>query len=243
MKILITMVGEGARFKRIGIGSPKHEIIAKDRSLFEWSMDSLEDFFDEEFIFIVREGLYSESFICGKCKELGIRKFKLIKTSKLTDGQASTVMLADGFVSDDEAICIYNIDTYVEKGSILKDQLSSDYSGFIHVFKADGDKWSFVKVNESNSVVEIAEKRRISDLATIGFYYFSSWDLFKKCYCMEGNKVKLDMGEIYVAPLYMYLLNNNLKVGISDISSDRVHILGTPEDLYQFDKDWRWRNL
>ena len=55
MKIIITMAGEGSRFKKIGIKKSKYEIVARDKTLFEWSMLSLSDFFSEEFIFIVKK--------------------------------------------------------------------------------------------------------------------------------------------------------------------------------------------
>ena len=47
MKIIITMAGEGSRFKKIGIKKSKYEIVARDKTLFEWSMLSLSDFFQK----------------------------------------------------------------------------------------------------------------------------------------------------------------------------------------------------
>ncbi len=45
MKVIITMAGLGSRFKAIGIEKPKYQIVANGKSLYEWSMLSLEDFF------------------------------------------------------------------------------------------------------------------------------------------------------------------------------------------------------
>ena len=94
MKIIITMAGEGSRFKKIGIKKSKYEIVARDKTLFEWSMLSLSDFFSEEFIFIVKKSDNSEEFIKEKCTSLGIEKYEVIEIDKLTEGQASTVMEA-----------------------------------------------------------------------------------------------------------------------------------------------------
>ena len=63
MKIIITMSGEGSRFRKKGFNKPKHEIEVNGRSLFEWSMLSLQTFFKEEFIFIVRKERYRRSFL------------------------------------------------------------------------------------------------------------------------------------------------------------------------------------
>ena len=43
-------------------------------------------------------------------------------------------------------------------------------------------------------------------------------------------------GEKYVAPLYNYLLEKGGEIFIADIPSERVHVLGTPEELEEFVK-------
>ena len=41
-------------------------------------------------------------------------------------------------------------------------------------------------------------------------------------------------GEKYIAPLYNYLIENGGEVYISNINPDKVHVLGTPEELEIF---------
>ena len=41
-------------------------------------------------------------------------------------------------------------------------------------------------------------------------------------------------GEKYVAPLYNHLLSRNGEIYISDINPQKVHVLGTPEELEAF---------
>ena len=47
MNIVVTMSGEGRRFKDIGFDIPKHEIEVKGKTLFEWAILSLTNFFDQ----------------------------------------------------------------------------------------------------------------------------------------------------------------------------------------------------
>ena len=51
MPVIITMAGMGSRFTREGYTVPKYKIFARGRTLFDWSMLSLADFFNEHFIF------------------------------------------------------------------------------------------------------------------------------------------------------------------------------------------------
>ena len=75
MKIIITMAGQGSRFKETGIECPKHEIVARDKTLFEWSVESLKDFFeDSQFIFITRDCDINKLMLL--CVKMGIKDFK-----------------------------------------------------------------------------------------------------------------------------------------------------------------------
>ena len=233
MKIIITMAGMGSRFREAGYTVPKHEIVIKNKTLFEWSLLSLIDFFDEEFIFITRKEAYNLEFIEKICNKLDIKKYKIKELDYLTDGQASTAFLCDDLISEDERVLIYNIDTYVKEYSILKSDLKK-YDGFIPVFKAEGEKWSFIKIDENNKVIDVVEKIRISDLASIGFYYFKSWKDYKEIYLKNKEEIKKNFKEVYIAPMYRYLLQNKKEIGYIILNEEDVHILGTPEDLKKF---------
>lgn len=235
--VVITMGGLGSRFRKAGYTVPKYMIEAKGKTLFEWSMISLDGYKKDvnQYIFIAmkEEGIDMEGFIKEKCQELEIDNYHLILLDYLTDGQATTATLAEKYWNKEHALLIYNIDTYVEPGQMNSEELKGD--GFIPCFKAEGDHWSFVRLDEQGKVAEIREKQRISDHCTLGAYYFKTCDLYKKLYdeyySEEKNLVK---GEKYVAPLYDYLLSKGGEIYISDIAPERVHVLGTPEELEYF---------
>ena len=120
--IVITMGGLGSRFKKAGYTVPKYMIEAKGRSLFEWSMISLEGYRDraDKYIFLALKDdtCDVEAFIREKCSMLGISEYHVIILDELTDGQATTAMLAGKYWDKDHALLIYNIDTYVEPGEM-----------------------------------------------------------------------------------------------------------------------------
>ena len=237
--IVITMGGLGSRFRKAGYTVPKFMIEAKGKTLFEWSMISLEGYRDktDKFIFIAMkdEDNDVEAFIRDSCSKLNIREPKVILLDYLTDGQATTAMLADKYWDKDNALLIYNIDTYVEAGQMNSDELKGD--GFIPCFKAEGDHWSFVRLDDKGRVVEIKEKKRILDHCTLGAYYFRTCGLYEDLYneyYRDSDKRELVNGEKYVAPLYDFLLSKGGEIYISDVAPDKVHVLGTPEELDRF---------
>lgn len=235
--IVITMGGLGSRFRNMGYNVPKYMIEAKGRTLFEWAMASLGGYQDSayQYIFIAMKdaSVDAEQFILRKCKEMGIEKYHVMMLDYLTDGQATTAMMAAQYWNLEHGLLIYNIDTYVETGGMHSGELKGD--GFIPCFQAEGEHWSFVRLDESGKAVEIREKQRISEHCTIGAYYFKTCRLYQKLYgeYYDGTH-GLVKGEKYVAPLYDYLLSKGGEVYISDIPPGKVHVLGTPEELRVF---------
>ena len=233
MIIIITMAGLGTRFRKVGWDCPKFMIEVKGRTLFDWSLDSLKgyDSHVSKYVFVVRREDNAESFILSKCREHGISCAEVLELDHMTDGQATTCMLALPHCSETEEILIYNIDTYVEPYALTYEAISGD--GHIPCFKAEGDHWSFVRADVSGRAVEVREKERVSDNCSIGAYYFSSAKLFKKIYD-EFYLNSTDKREKYIAPMYNYMIEKGFTVTMSLIEPGLVHVLGTPEELKAF---------
>lgn len=237
MKIIITMAGEGSRFRKVGYKIPKHEIEIKGKTLFEWSMLSLKNFFDEEFIFVVRKNNYNEKILKELCAKLEIKKTIIKEIEILTDGQATTAFLCDELLSNNEDILIYNIDTYISGNEIIKKEIQK-YDGYIPVFKSEGEKWSFIKLDKKNKIEDVVEKIRVSDLGSIGMYYFKKWKDYKEVYLKYKDEIKIKYKEVYIAPMYHYLIQRYKKdIGYIILKKENIHVLGTPEDLKNFRKE------
>lgn len=238
LTIVITMAGLGSRFKEAGYQVPKYMIEAKGKTLFEWSLRSLESFFtvESKYIFIVRKEDNATKFIEDACKKMNLSNLSIIEIDEVTDGQATTAMIASSIWEKDSELLIYNIDTYVEEGQMRYEQIEGD--GFIPCFYAEGTHWSFVKLDEQGNAIEVREKNRISDHCTLGAYYFRTCglyeELYEEYYHLDSN---LENGEKYVAPLYNYLISKGGKVRISTVDYEKIHVLGTPKELEIFLKE------
>lgn len=240
MIVMITMAGIGSRFRKAGYQVPKYQIVVHGKSLFEWSMESLDAFrrAEDSYLFVVRREDKSADFIKEKCEELGIHKAQVIEIDEMTDGQATTAMLGAQYWDQAQELMIYNIDTYVESGQMRPEQICGD--SFIPCFHGEGDHWSFVRLGSDGRALEVREKVRISDNCTLGAYYFKSCGLYEELYReYYGKGSHMEKGEKYIAPLYNYLIEKGKEVRISLVEKDRVHVLGTPEELEYFKENYR----
>ena len=238
MTVLITMAGTATRFRRQGYKVPKHMIQAKGRTLFEWSMQSLKKFNDQKFVFACLDE-HDSNWIEHQAKALGIRKVSVLPRQKPSLGQAETAYDAMAKVDPNEVIWIYNIDTFIDRGLSPND--IDGYQGCVHVFKSVSPSMSFVRYGDDGQVVELAEKQVISNWATVGMYGFETAKLYRQLYeesYQKGN-VKEIIGERYIAPMYKMLLLSGGKVSAPKLDNSSVFILGTPEEVHNFDPSVR----
>lgn len=234
MNVVITMAGRGSRFSKVGYQQPKHEIMAGSHSLFAWSMRSLEQFYDEHFIFIVRKGSYSEDHLVEEIRKLGIQSYFIMELDDVTKGQADTVMQVGDNLSNDEDILIYNIDTTIKPELLSKNEIIQG-DGTVPLFRAEGTHWSFAKVdNASKKITEMAEKRPISSWGSVGLYYFRRWKDFSEAFEELAEQLLEEYGEIYIAPLYNYLIGMGKNIYPILLPKDCFAALGTPEELQDF---------
>lgn len=237
LNVVITMAGRGSRFYDAGYEVPKYEIMAHGRSLFDWSMLSLKNFLtpDSRVIFVCLNENKSSDFVVRQSKELGLTDVHIVELKEVTDGQATSAYLSCELWNPEWPLLIYNIDTYVRPNALNPADIRLGSDGWVPCFQIPGEHWSFVKLGDDGWAVDLAEKQRISDYASIGLYWFNRAsryvDLYDRFFIGSKNLVR---GEKYIAPLYRQLLVEGGKVSLSDLRLSDVHVLGTPAELDQF---------
>lgn len=236
MKIIIPMAGAGSRFKQAGIVEEKYEIRIKDRTMFEYALLSLTEFFDESFVFVTRSDHESIPFVAEKCQTLGIEKYDVVEVDGLTAGQAETAIRAKQKVEPNEPILIYNIDTYVESKNLSPTVLGGD--GSIPVFRTEGGNWSYVELDDRGHAANVSEKEPISNLASLGLYHFSRFELFDWAYRELAVDVEREYSERYVAPMYNWLIERGYSITVPEIPRSAVNVLGTPNGAARFDPEF-----
>ena len=232
--IVIPMAGEGKRFKDAGYTTPKPFIEANGKTMLETSLESLY-FGDARFILIARsDHLIGYEHVMER---IGKKYPTVVLTvDKLTEGMASTVLLAKDSINNNDPLLIGACDQTVDVATqeFIEDARHRNLDGSLMTFHATDVKWSFVKIDDAGYVVEVKEKEPISTHANVGLYYFARGKDFvnsAKEMIAQADKSK---NEFYVAPVYNYLVAQGAKVGIYEIDSSHMHGLGTPEDLEEF---------
>lgn len=236
--IVIPMAGLSSRFTKEGYTEPKFKLILGRQTVFERAVLSFSKYFDEElFLFICRKQLIAKEFIEKTLADIGVINYIVIELESETLGQADTVLqgIKKAKIGDEE-IYIFNIDTFLLDFS--KPNWVGSCDGYLEVFEATGNNWSFVEPGESNLVVRTTEKDRISNLCSNGLYYFTSSDEF--CLLVERciKSKEFTKGELYIAPLYNHLIGDGKIVRYKKIQQNVVELCGTPDEYLSLSKKY-----
>jgi HAD superfamily hydrolase (TIGR01509 family) len=231
INVLIPMAGAGSRFSIAGYTFPKPLIEVRDKPMIQVVVENLN--IKANFTYIVQKSHY-EKYNLKFLLNLITPNCNIVQVDGVTEGAACTTLLAKEFIDSDKPLLIANSDQFIDWDSskFYYSMTADKIDGGILTFKATHPKWSFVKLDENNFITEVAEKKPISDIATVGIYYWSKGSEYVKYAEQMINKnIKIN-NEFYVAPVYNEAILDNKKFKTFDIS--KMWGLGTPEDLNIF---------
>jgi len=235
INIVIPMAGAGSRFAQAGYTKPKPFIDVAGKPMIARVMENLRDTFQEaRFILIARgEHMEQERALVRELEERYNALF--VPIEKLTEGAACTVLFARAHINDDTPLLIANSDQIVDASmtAYVDDCTRRGLDGSILTFRDPhkDPKWSFARIDDEGIVQEVREKQPISDIATVGIYYFAKGRDYVDAaidMIVENDRVK---NEFYVCPVYNYGIRLGKRFGVHDIPFEAMHGIGTPEDL------------
>lgn len=238
MNVLIPMAGAGSRFEKAGYTFPKPLIEVNGKPMIQTVVENLN--IDARHIFIVQKS-HCEKYNLKNMLNVIAPGCKVVEVDGITEGAACTTLLAKEFINNDEPLLMANSDQFVDWDSneFMYSMVGDTIDAGILTFKSTHPKWSFCKLDEKGFVSEVAEKNPISDVATVGIYYWNKGsDYVKYAEDMIAKDIRHN-NEFYVCPVFNQAIEDNKRVKIFDIPAENMWGLGTPEDLKRFVDDYK----
>lgn len=231
LNVLIPMAGAGSRFAQAGYTFPKPLIEVRGKPMIQVVVENLN--IEANYIFLVQREHY-ETYNLKYLLNLIAPGCKIVQVDGLTEGAACTTLLAKEHIDNDAPLVMANSDQFVEWNSneCMYAFSADSIDGGILTFKATHPKWSYAKLNEDGFVSEVAEKKVISDEATVGIYYWRHGsDYVKYAEQMIDKNIRTN-GEFYTCPVFNEAIGDGKKIRVKNI--EKMWGIGTPEDLNYF---------
>ena len=236
LNILIPMAGAGSRFEQAGYTFPKPLIEVRKKPMIQVVVENLN--IKANYIYVVQKS-HREKYNLDALLTLITPGCKIVETEGMTEGAACTALLAKEHINSDSPLFFANSDQFVEWDSneFLYKMNETNADGGIVTFEATHPKWSFAKVNEQGLVTEVAEKNPISNIATIGFYYWKNGsDFVKYAEQMIDKDIRVN-NEFYVCPVFNEAIKDGKAIRTFDVKE--MWGLGTPEDLNYYLENYK----
>lgn len=232
MNILIPMAGRGNRFTSEGFDKPKPLITINKQFMIELAINSLNIVGD--YIFIIRQ--YEEEEYNKQLVETLNKLVKnpvIIPINYVTEGPASSCLLAKRYVDSNLPLIIANCDQILEWDSkkFIEHVNNSDCDGCVVTYKSNTIKNSYVKLNNDGKAIEFAEKKVISEHSLNGIHYWKKGVDFVESAIEMIRYNDRTNNEFYIAPTYNYMIKKGKQIINYDIEPNQHWAVGTPSDL------------
>ena len=231
LNVLVPMAGAGSRFAQQGYTFPKPLIEVNGKPMIQTVVENLN--IDAHYIFIVQQEHY-EKYNLKYLLNLIAPGCDIVQINGITEGAACSTLLAKEYIDSDAPLVMANSDQYVEWNSneCMYAFTADAIDGGIVTFEASHPKWSYAKLGTDGFVSEVAEKKVISNEATVGIYYWKKGsDYVKYAEQMIEKNIRVN-NEFYVCPVFNEAIEDGKKIKVKRV--EKMWGIGTPEDLEHF---------
>lgn len=233
MFIIIPLGGIGSRFKNNEYNEPKALIKIFGRPLIFYLIDCL-NLTNINFIYIPYNKEYQKyRFEDLLRKEYPCIQFKFLSLKNNTDGAAETLKIAlENLNIDDQPVLSLDGDNFFSK-DIVKLWNGKDMV-LTQIDNSNLECFSFVNINNNDYITDIVEKKRISNLACVGVYGFSS---YKNLLFLSQEVLKNELkfkNEFYISSIIKLMITKKMNIKNINIDKKYWHCIGTPIQLKYF---------
>ncbi len=239
MNVLVLMAGGPSdAFREAGHAYPKNLVEIDGLPLVQQALDNLAPLQNAggRFVCLVQQDENGQ-FHTGDVIRLLVPNATVLEAPQPTFGAACTALLAIEHINVDAPLLVTNGDQIVEADlpGIIRDFEQRNLDGGIVVFEAVHPRWSYVKCDSDGFVIETAEKRPISNLATAGMYYFRSGKDFVQAAMDMIKKDAQVGGNFYICPCYNELILKQARIGVHKIARSAYFSLATPQGAQAYE--------
>jgi CTP:molybdopterin cytidylyltransferase MocA len=239
MDVLVLMAGDSQRFEEAGYGYPKNLVEIDGLALVERVVACLAPLTEAgaRLVFVVRRS-EADAFHTDEVLRLLVPEAMVVTVPNLESGAACAALLAIEQVDPEQPLLVFNGDQIVaaDLNAVVADFGARDLDGGVVVFRAVHPRWSYVRTGPDGLVVEAAEKRPISTLATAGTYYFRRGaDFFEAAMAMVRKDAHVQ-GRFFVCPAFNELVLRQRRVGVHEIDRADYFSLATPQGVSAYEE-------
>lgn len=240
INVVIPMTGPAMFLEQSEFKYPKPLIEMGGKTMLEHVVKHIENIEQpKRFIFIIDNEMASKFFLENVIKLVAGKDAIVIRHSGNTRGAVCSALLAIDYIENKDPLVITNCDQVIESGlnEAIKYFKKEEADAGLVCFESVHPKWSYALTSQdSKRVVEVAEKKPISNNSIAGFYYYKNGNDFvesaKKTILKDANVG----GNYYISLTYNEMILANKKVLMHKIDNKLYHSFYSVQKVKEYSK-------
>jgi dTDP-glucose pyrophosphorylase len=236
INILIPMAGKSIYFSENEFLFPKPLIEIGQKTIIEHVIQNLSSIDkDIQFIFVLSSTDCRKFHLDSALNIITDFKCKIVRIENETKGASCSALMAISHIGSTCPLVIANCDQLFDDSlPDLIAKLQEADAGVI-TFESVHPRWSYVRLDDQEYVIETAEKRPISRVAIAGIYYFRHGKDFVDAAMTSIQKGASTNGNFYIAPTLNELILQGKRVKVAKIKANRYHTFYTPQKIKEYE--------
>jgi CTP:molybdopterin cytidylyltransferase MocA len=230
MRLVVLMAGDGGGFEVAGQRYPKNLVEIDGEPLVQRVVESLRPVIErsDKAVFLIREE-EDRRHHTGDVIRLLVPAAEVVRVPVLESGAACTALHAISHIDRDAPLLVFNGDQVLEADlpAIIDGFERAGLDSGVATFDSVHPRWSYVRVGADGLVLEAAEKRPISRLATAGTYWYARGaDFLDGAMAMIRKDASVD-GAFYICPVFNELVLAGRRIGTHHVERERYFSLAS----------------
>ncbi|WP_294893139.1 glycosyltransferase family 2 protein [uncultured Gilliamella sp.] len=233
MQIIFLMGGQN--FEKNREEYPLYLTEINEKLIIEKQIDYCLGLNPRKFLFCIKDEDIQNFQVDSVIKQL-VPDSEIIVINNKTMGAVCTALLCVEHINSEEELILLAVDDFIEVSSenILNFFRKNGSDAGVVSFDSVHPRYSFAKLDESNLVIEVSEKKPISKNALVSFYYYKKGADFIDCAKNVIRKDNLINGSFYLSQTLNEMILEQKKVSIYKITNEKFHPLKTEMQLAQY---------
>lgn len=234
LNILIPLAGKSLFFDSNEYLYPKPLIELGGKPIIQWVVENYSQISAEcRFIFAVNKLDCDKYHLDNVMNLLTDNNCIIVKLDGDTKGALCSSLMAIDHIDNEEPLIVANGDQIIcsDLRLALKKIEENEYDASVISFESVHPRWSYVRLDADQFVIETAEKRPISKNAIAGFYYFKAGRDFVVAAMETIRKDSNTDGLYYISSTFNELVLKGKKIGIYKIKNEEYFSFYSPAKI------------
>lgn len=239
LNILLPLAGPSQFFNKEEFVFPKPLIEINGKTMIQHVIDNLNRIkAKKHFIFVVNAEDCRKFHLDSILRLLTDNSCHIIYVQNETKGAVCSALLAIDQIDSKNPLILANPDQIIDENleDIIEYFQSHACDGGVISFNTVHPRWSYVRIDSNDQIIEAAEKRPVSKHGLAGFYYFTKGEDFVSSAMQSIMKDSHVNGRYYISMTLNEMILKNKKLMTYHLDSHKYHTFYSPQKIEEYQK-------